>query len=231
MPKKDSKKSSELELTPALAELIGTFALTFIGGAAVVNAVQGKTDLVGVALAHGLTLMIMVYALGAISGAHVNPAVTLGLAIGKQIEWQKAVTYWVAQLVGAAIAGFALLAIFTDSSAKTGFLGTPALAPNVSTPTGIIVETILTFFLVLVVFLTAVDDRAPEGFQGIAIGLVLTMDILAGGPLTGAAMNPARYFGTALASFHLNEIAIYLVGPVVGAIVAWAVYEYGLAKK
>ncbi len=228
MPKKDQRKNNELELVPAVAELIGTFALTFIGGASIAN---GQNNLLGVALAHGLTLMIMVYALGAISGAHVNPAVTLGLAIGKQIDWQKAISYWVAQLVGAAIAGFALLAIFVDTSAKTGFLGTPVLAPNVNSAAGIIVEAILTFFLVLVVYMTAVDGRSPQGFQGIAIGLVLTMDILAGGPLTGAAMNPARYFGTALASFHLEQFAVYLVGPVVGAILAWAIYEYVLAEK
>lgn len=218
-------------LQPAFAEFIGTFALTFIGGAAVVNAAQNKTDLVGVALAHGLALMIMVYALGAISGAHVNPAVTLGLALGKQIEWPKAVVYWIAQFIGASIAGFALFTIFGDTSAKTGFLGTPSLAANVSATTGILVEAILTFFLVLVVFGTAVDARAKQGFHGLAIGLVLTMDILAGGPLTGAAMNPARYFGTALASFHLNEIAVYLVGPAVGALWAWLVYAYGLAEK
>lgn len=213
---------------PALAELIGTFALTFIGGAAIAN---GQNQLLGVALAYGLTLMIMVYAFGAISGAHVNPAVTLGLAIGKQIDWRKAVSYWVAQFVGAAIAGFVLLAIFNDATAKTGFLGTPVLAANVNAAVGIIIEAILTFFLVLVVFLTAIDGRAPQGFQGIAIGLVFTMDILAGGPLTGAAINPARYFGTALASFHLDQIVVYFIGPAVGAILAWAVYEYGFAKK
>ncbi len=215
-------------IQPALAELIGTFALTFIGGAAIAN---GQAGLVGVALAHGLTLMIMVYALGAISGAHVNPAVTLGLALGKQLKWSSAIVYWIAQLVGASIAGFALLAIFGDPSAKTGFLGTPFLAPNVSATTGILLEAILTFFLVLTIFGTAVDDRASKGFHGLAIGLVLTMDILAGGPLTGAAMNPARYFGTALASNHLGEIAVYFIGPAIGAIVAWAVYVYGLAKK
>ncbi|MBI3914935.1 MAG: aquaporin [Chloroflexi bacterium] len=212
----------------ALAEFIGTFALTFIGGAAIAN---GKADLTGVALAHGLTLMIMIYALGAISGTHVNPAVTLGLALGKQLKWNNAVVYWVAQFIGAVVAGFALLVIFTDTSAKTGFLGTPALAANVNPLIGILLEAILTFFLVLTIFGTAVDERATKGFHGVAIGLVLTMDILAGGPLTGAAMNPARYFGTALASGHLNDLVVYFVGPAVGAVVAWLVYEYGLKKK
>ena len=215
-------------LKPAIAELIGTFALTFIGAMSIAN---GQAGLVGVALAHGLTLMIMVYALGAISGAHVNPAVTLGLALGKQIKWSTAVVYWVAQFVGASIAGFALLMIFKDPSAKTGFLGTPALASSVGLLKGSLIEVVLTFFLVLVVYLTAVDTRAPKGFAGLAIGLVLTMDILAGGPLTGAAMNPARYFGTALAAGHLNEILVYFVGPAVGAVIAWAVYKYGLAEK
>ena len=213
---------------PALAELIGTFALTFIGGAAIAN---GKADLTGVAFAHGLTLMIMIYAFGAISGAHVNPAVTLGLALGKQLKWMEAAVYWIAQFIGAIVAGFALLVIFTDASAKTGFLGTPALAANVNLPIGILIEAILTFFLVLTIYLTAVDARATKGFHGVAIGLVLTMDILAGGPLTGAAMNPARYFGTALASGYLKDIVVYFVGPAVGAILAWLVYEYGLKKK
>ncbi len=219
---------SNKQLQAALAEFIGTFALTFIGGAAIAN---GAAGLVGVAFAHGVTLMVMIYALGAISGAHVNPAVTLGLALGKQIKWNNAIVYWVAQFLGASVAGFALLAIFSDPSAQTGFLGTPALGANVTVTTGILVETILTFFLVLTVFGTAVDERAPKGFHGLAIGFVLVMDILAGGPLTGAAMNPARYFGTALAANHLGELAVYLVGPAVGAIIAWAVYEYGLKAK
>lgn len=216
-------------LRPALAELIGTFALTFIGGAAIAN---GQAGLVGIAFAHGLTLMIMIYALGAISGTHVNPAVTLGLALGKKIDWMSAVAYWVAQLVGAIIAGYTLLAIFADPSAKTNFLGTPNFDSKViSMPLAIVLEAILTFFLVLTIYLTAVDDRATKGFHGIAIGLVLTMDILAGGPLTGAAMNPARYFGTALASNHLNDLAVYFIGPALGAILGWAVYTFGLAKK
>ncbi|MDE3090491.1 MAG: aquaporin [Chloroflexota bacterium] len=215
-------------LKPAIAELVGTFALTFIGGAAIAN---GQAGLVGVAFAHGLTLMIMIYVLGAVSGTHVNSAVTLGLALGKQIAWSKAVVYWIAQFVGAIIAGFALLVIFADPSAKTGFLGTPFLAANVSMTTGILLEAILTFFLVLAVYGTAVDSRAPKGFAGLAIGLVLTMDILAGGPLTGAAMNPARYLGTAVASGHLGEWLVYFIGPAIGAVVAWAVYTYGLAEK
>jgi MIP family channel proteins len=212
---------------PAFAELIGTFALTFIGGAAIAN---GQAGLVGVALAHGLTLMIVIYALGAISGAHVNPAVTLGLALGKKIEWSGAVVYWIAQFAGAIIAGLALFVIFVDPSAKTGFLGTPALAANVSPTTGILVEIILTFFLVLVVYGTVVDSRAPKGFYGLAIGLVLTMDILAGGPLTGAAMNPARYLGTAIVSSHLGDLMVYFAGPAIGAAIAWAAYSFGLAK-
>src|SRR5713226_6540543 len=127
-------------LQPALAELIGTFALTFIGGAAIAN---GQAGLVGVAFAHGLTLMIMIYALGALSGTHVNPAVTFGFALGKQIKWNVAVAYWIAQFVGAIIAGFALLVIFADTSKTTGFLGTPALAANVGPLIGILLEAIL----------------------------------------------------------------------------------------
>ncbi|MBI5034528.1 MAG: aquaporin [Chloroflexi bacterium] len=146
-------------MKPSVAELMGTFALTLIGGAVIAN---GQAGLVGVAFAHGVTLMVMIYVLGGISGAHVNPAVTLGLALGKKIRWLIAALYWIAQFVGASIAGFVLLIIFPDPSAKTGFLGTPTLASTGSPFTGIFIKVIFTFFLVLVVFLRFQTFRFRE---------------------------------------------------------------------
>jgi MIP family channel proteins len=212
-----------------LAELIGAFTLTFIGGGAIANGGQGA--LIGVALAHGLAIATMIYALGHISGIHINPAVTTSLLIGGKISIADALAYIIAQVVGATIAGFALLFIFNDVSARTGFLGTPTLGVGVSASTGIIVEIILTFFLTMTVWGAAVDGRTAGPLVGFAIGLVVTMDILMGGPVTGAAMNPARYTGTALASGHLNEFYIYWVGPLLGGAITGLLYPYVFLKR
>lgn len=215
-------------LKPAVAELIGTFALVWIGAGAVVMAAQGKSNLIGVALAHGLVLMVMVYALGHVSGGHVNPAVSFGLYIARKIDAPTLVVYIIAQLVGAALAGFLVTALVPGALASG--LGVTDLGPNVSFVQGTILEMILTFFLVMTVVSTAFDPRAPKGFYGLAIGLVLAFDILMAGPLTGASMNPARTFGPALAAGHWDNFLVYLIGPLVGGALAALVYEYFLAK-
>jgi len=212
-----------------LAELIGTFALTFIGGGAIANGGEGA--LIGIALAHGLAIATMIYALGHVSGIHINPAVTVSLLVGGKISIADAIAYIIAQLIGAALAGYSLLLIFNDVSAKTGFLGTPALAPSISPLTGIFIEIILTIFLTMTVWGAAVDGRTAGPLVGFAIGLVVTMDILMAGPLTGAAVNPARYTGTALASAHLNEFYVYWIGPLVGGVVSGLVYPNLFLKK
>jgi len=204
-----------------LAELIGTFALTFIGAGSIAS---GQNNLVGIALAHGIAIMTMIYALGHISGVHINPAVTLGLLVGGKIKLPDAVAYIIAQLIGATLAGFALLYIYPDPS-KAAFLGTPTLGPNISPLTGIVAEIIMTFFLVLAVWGSGVDARTSGPAVGLAIGMVVTMDILMGGPLTGAAMNPARALGPALASGHLNDWYVYWVGPIIGALIAGLLYS------
>ena len=206
---------------PYLAELIGTFALIFIGAGSIAS---GQNNLVGIALAHGIAIMTMIYALGHISGVHINPAVTLGLLAGGKIKLPDAIAYIIAQLIGATLAGFALLYIYPDPS-KASFLGTPTLGPNVSPLTAIVVESILTFFLVLAVWGAGVDARTSGPAVGLAIGMVVTMDILMGGPLTGAAMNPARALGPALASGHLNDWYVYWVGPIIGALIAGPLYN------
>jgi len=215
-----------------LAEAVGTFALVFIGAGSVLanSFTGGGLGLIGIAFAHGLVLMCMVYATGHISGGHINPAVTIGLWFGRKISSKKAIGYIISQLIGASIAGYLLAAVFTTVPAGL-HLGVTDLASGISQEQGIIIETILTFFLVFTVFGVAVDKRAPQGIYGLAIGLVLTFDILVGGALTGAAMNPARAFGPALASGYWATQIVYWIGPIIGALLAAIVYNYGLLKE
>ncbi len=212
------------------AEFFATFGLVFIGaGAVIMNTITGGAlGLTGIALAHGLVLMAMVYATGHVSGGHVNPAVTTAMWVTKKIRGVDAVFYIVSQLLGASVAGLALLTIFPGIPAN---LGVPDLGMNTTFFQGMLVEAILTFFLVFTVFGTGTDARAPRGVYGAAIGLVLTFDILFGGPLTGAAMNPARAFGPALASGFWNTQLLYWVGPLVGALLAGLAYTYLLSDN
>jgi aquaporin Z len=209
----------------AAAEFIATFTLTFIGAGSVILNAAGRLDLVGVALAHGLALAIMVSVTAHISGGHVNPAVTAGLWVTGRIDTVRAIVYVVAQLLGASAGALALRATFPDTLWRSANLGTPVPAPGISAGNAVVLEAILTFFLVFVVYGTAVDERGPFAkLAGFPIGLVLTMDILAAGPLTGASMNPARTFGPALVSGTWTDTWVYWVGPVSGGIIAGAVY-------
>ena len=219
---------------PLTAEAVGTFLFFFVGAGAVVignypTPGAGGGGLVGVALAHGLVLGVLVSALGAVSGAHFNPAVTFGVWIAGRITAVRAVSYVVAQLVGGLIAGLALRAVFPDPIWQPSALGTPALGPNIGVVTGIAVEAVLTMVLLFAVFGTAIDPRAPK-IGGLAIGLAIAADILMGGPLTGAAMNPARWFGPAVASGHLDNWFVWILGPLMGAAVAAAIYRGILAE-
>ena len=218
-------------LGPALvAELVGTFLFFFVGAGSVVLAAHAGANgpgLVGIAFAHGLALAVMVSALGAVSGGHFNPAVTVAVRLAGRIEWSNAVAYVVAQLVGAALAGLLLNTVMPADAAAASFLGTPTLDPAISIGAGIAIEAVLTLVLVLTVFGTAVDRRAPR-LGGMAIGLAVAADILVGGPLTGAAMNPARWFGPALASGHWDNWYVWWVGPLIGAIVGAVIYRYAL---
>ena len=213
-------------MAPYLAELIGTFALIFIGAGSVCADMTsgGQVGIVGIALAHGLTIMVMVYAFGHISGGHFNPAVTVPMALTKRLEAPRAAGYVAAQLGGAALAGFALRALFPDAVTDVPYLGACALS-QVSVGWGIFLEAVLTFFLVTVVWGMAVDPRSPKPPIGIAIGLTVTLDILMGGALTGAAMNPARAFGPALAAGLWSDHLVYWIGPLLGGTVAALTYE------
>jgi MIP family channel proteins len=216
----------------AVAELVGTFAFFVIGAGAICTDAYTRNGvgLVGIALAHGLILSVMISAFGAISGGHFNPAVSIAYAVAGRIGAAQAAMYVLAQLVGGVLAGLLLRAVFGQvfPEAVTGpaHLGTPALAPDVSFGTGLLVEAVLTFFLLLAIYGTAVDERAPRSIAGFGIGLTVALDILMGGPLTGAAMNPARTFGPAVAVGFWDNHLVYWIGPILGAVVAALLYEY-----
>src|SRR3954464_11373512 len=207
------------------AEFIGIFALVFVGGAAIMTAQMAHLDnvLLVVAAAHGIALAVMVTATMRISG-HLNPAVTLGFLAARRIEPMMAMLYIVAQLLGAAVAAYVLQAIFPASIAAATRLGGQSVAAELSSAQAILCEFIATFFLTFVVFGTAVDPAAPK-VGGFAIGLTVTADILAIGPLTGGSMNPARSFGPAVASGILEGQLIYWIGPILGAIAAALLYD------
>ncbi len=211
-------------LPSLLAEFIGTFTLIFVGVSAIHNA---NGDLLLVALAHGLAIAVMVSAFGHISGGHLNPAVTIGALVGGKIDAVGAITYIVAQLLGATVAAFAAGAIISTEAVAAG---TPVLAEGVSTGAGIAMEAILTFFLVTVVFGTGIDGRGPK-IGGLAIGLTVALDIMAGGPITGAAMNTARTFGPAVASGTWDGHIVYWIGPILGGAVAGLIYSKLMMKE
>lgn len=206
------------KLRPCIAEFIGTFALIFVGIGAIKTAGH---DVLAVALAHGLTIAAFASATMHISGGQLNPAVTLGLLCGGDMTLADAVRYWIAQLLGATAAAFICLGLFARDVVVTG---TPQLAIDLTPAQGILVEAILTFFLVFVVYGTAVDQRAPR-LAGLVIGATITLDILFGGPLTGAAMNPARVFGPALAAGFWKAHYVYWIGPLIGGAVGGLVYR------
>ncbi len=208
-----------------VAEFLATFTLIFIGAGAVIAdaATNGEVGLVGVALAHALALGVMVTATMPISGGHANPAVTFALWLARKIEARRAGFYVIAQLAGAAAGAFLLKALYPAGAGDATGWGLPRISPFVSFQQAIVLEAVLTLFLVSAVFGTAVAAQAPK-VGGFGIGLVLLFDILAAGPLTGAAMNPARAFGPAVASGDWHAHAAYWAGPLLGAAVAALVW-------
>jgi MIP family channel proteins len=221
----------------AIAEFIGTFALVFIGaGSVAVLAPQlaGGTAILGVALAHGLVLAIMVSNLGHISGAHFNPAVTAGAWVVGKIETARAGLYIVAQLAGAAAGAGVLRLALPARIWKSTFLGATTVNHDVGITNGkaVLIEGVLTFFLVFTVFAAAVDDRGVfKSLGGLTIGLVLSFDILVGGFLTGASMNPARSFGPALVAGKWTDYWVYVAGPLTGAIIGASLYWFTFLRN
>jgi len=215
-----------------LAETIGTFGLIFFGVGSIMQQQATQTvGTTGIAVAHGLAILIGVYAFGQISGAHFNPAVSFGMWVTRRIGLLKMISYWIAQLLGASLAAWVVSTVYQGGPVDV-HLGTPAIDPTIGPKMGVAIEAILTFFLVTVIFGTAVDPRAPAGFAGLAIGLTITVDVLMGGALTGAAMNPARAFGPALASHYWQDQWVYWVGPLLGGGVAALLYDrFFLARR
>jgi MIP family channel proteins len=204
--------------TSLLAEFIGTFALVFIGAGA---GALGDGGLVGVAFAHGLVLLAFAYAYGHISGTHINPAVTLGVWAAGKIDSARAFSYIFFQLLGGVVAAFTLAFVL---GSRQGNLGATLLADGVSPAAGVLLEAILTFFLVNTVMNAGISGKATIP-GGLAIGLTLTFCILMGGPLTGASLNPARTLGPAVATGNFANIWVYFVGPILGGVVAGLLYK------
>jgi MIP family channel proteins len=206
-----------------VAEFVGTFALVFVGGAAIIASQATGSGLVAVALAHGIILAVLVSATMRISG-HLNPAVTIGFLAARRIEPIMAGVYIVAQILAAVIAAYALKWLLPSALTEATRLGGQSIASEISIGQAIGLEAILTFMLVFVIFGTAVDPKAPR-IAGLAIGSTIAAGILAIGPFTGGSFNPARSFGPAVASGIFEGQAAYWIGPIVGAVAAALLYD------
>ncbi len=219
-----------------IAEFLGTFALIFFGAGAICTDQYlhgtGGLGLLGIALANGLAFGIMVSALGHISGGHFNPAVTIGFWVTKRVTTVDTILYWAAQLAGAAAAAFLLKAVVPEETWRNVALGTPELARDFPRWAAMALEAVTTFFLVLVVFATTVDEKgASRWVAGFGSGLTISLGMFVAWPLTGAALNPARAFGPALAATHWANHGVFWVGPLAGGFVAGLLYDSLYLKK
>jgi MIP family channel proteins len=218
-----------------LAELIGTFFLVLAGTASAVAAslnlpIAGlPADSLTVALSFGLSLIALVFALGHISGAHFNPAVTIGLASNGKFPMKYVPFYVVAQMAGAIGAAFTVLYLFGHKAKTMAYLGATLPAKGLNSWRVIVTEAIVTFLLMLVIMAIATDSRTPKAAAGTAIGFTLTVGILIAGPLTGGALNPARALGPMIVSGKLTDFWAYIIGPIVGAILAAIIYNFILS--
>jgi aquaporin NIP len=205
----------------AAAEGLAVFALVFAGcGAIVSDAEGGELGTVGIALVFGLVIMVMVYATGHLSGAHINPAVTLAFTLTRHFPAREAGAYLVAQVTGAVMAALLLLAVWPSQPAALG-----ATVPSVGIGSALVYEAVMTAILMFVIMAVATDTRAVGAAAAIGIGGVIGLDALFGGPITGASMNPARSFGPALVSGEWHEFWVYLVGPLAGAGIGALAYQ------
>ncbi|MHB8605576.1 MAG: MIP/aquaporin family protein [Thermoplasmatota archaeon] len=205
---------------PEMAESVGVFFLVLFGsGAIAASRAEPSTALLVVALGFGITILVLVYALGHVSGAHFNPAMTLAFAVAGHFPWRRVPRYLAAQLAGGVAGALVARAVLPGPAAVTH------LAPQVAWPAGILAETLATFLLAFVIVAVATDERAPRGAAGLAIGLAVTAAIFFAGPLTGASLNPARSLGPALVAGDFRDLPLYLVAPVAGAIAAMRLYE------
>jgi aquaporin TIP len=218
-----------------ICEFLGTFALCFFGIGAIIMT-QGSNLLV-IALAHGLAIGLMITAVGHISGGHFNPALTIGLLLGRKISLPESVAYVISQIIGAVAACLVLITIFPKELRDAVGFGIPAVGPGINiggvqigfdNTNALIAEIVMTFFLMFVVYGAAVDTRSVKAIAGLAIGLTISIDIMMGGNVSGAAMNPARYLGPAIVDGNFDDFWIWIVGPIVGAIIAAIIYVFVL---
>jgi aquaporin-4 len=220
------------------AEAIATYALVFFGPLSIILSVVAFGDglsveaIIMISLGHGSAIGLMVYAFGHVSGAHINPAVTIPMIITKKIGIADGVGYIIFQIIGAIAAAFTLKAVLPDLGAAVNF-GTQAPGDliNSSATSAVGLEAIFTFFLVTVIFMTAVHKKAAAGIQGLSIGGMVFLLHIVGVPLTGASMNPARTLGPALASGFWEFHWVYWVGPIIGGIIAGLIMNYVFVKK
>lgn len=218
-----------------VAEFLGTFALVFFGAGAICTErflQSSGTGLLATALASGLGIGVLSLCFSHISGAHFNPAVTIGFWVTKRVNTVDTILYWAGQLAGATAAAFLLRAVIPEETWRAVALGTPELARDFPRWAGMALEAVTTFFLVLVVFATAVDEKgAFHSIGGFGIGLTISLGILVAGPFTGAALNPARAFGPALAAWRWANHGVYWVGPLAGGFVAGLLYDSLYLRK
>jgi aquaporin Z len=217
-----------MNIRALVAEFIGTFTLVFIGIAAI--GAGSMIGLTGIGLAHGLAFAVMVSATAAISGGHLNPAVTFGALVARKISVVNAAGYIVAQCLGAIAAAYVVKMAVPEQIIGAIQVGLPAIRPGISLTQGFVTETVLTFFLVFVVFGTMIDKRAPK-VGGLFIGLAVAMGVMVGAPMSGAAMNPARHLGPAVASGLFDNIWLYWAAPLLGGLLAGLVYGYFLEER
>ncbi len=219
-----------------LAELLGTFALVFVGSGCVcadyylVKSGSQGFGLLGIAIAFGFVVVAVAYSLGYISGAHINPAVTVSMIVTKRMKAGVGVMYMLSQIAGATCAGYLLKTLFPEAIASV-FLGTCVLGSSVSVSQAIIMEAVITFLLVFVVFATVIDKRATPALAGLAIGFVVLFGVMVGGAISGGSMNPARVFGPAMASGHFANHYVWWIGPIIGGVFAGFTYDILFSEK
>jgi MIP family channel proteins len=223
-------------VTASIAEMVGTFVLIY-GGTAVATAALLAVPVAGPAydsfatpLAFGLALVVVVASIGHVSGGHVNPAVTLGLAVTGRFPWRFVPAYVIAQIVGAGLGALATWASYGSAARDTANLAAPTPAPGVGVGQALLVEALVTFVLVFVVVSVATDDRVGAGVAPIAVGFALAVAVLIAGPVTGGAVNPARALGPMIVAGQFTAFWLYIVGPVLGGVVAAVTYDRFLAK-
>ena len=220
----------------AIAELVGTFVLVYGGTAVAVAAILARPtagppyDSLAVALAFGLALVAVVAAIGHVSGGHVNPAVTLGMAATKKFPWQFVPHYVVAQLVGAVLAALATWITFGGPARSEAKLAATYPAQGVGDLQAFVVEVLITFILVFVVMAVATDDRAPAAIAPIAVGFALAVGVFIAGPVTGGSVNPARSLGPMLVAGDLSSVWLYILGPIIGGVLGALLYDRTLAQ-